>query len=294
MEFGSDRSHFVKGRLATRRIDVEASYRGVPSTIQLRDTGIRANWAFGRGVSVGAGLFRSDRGGDSSEWRTLSFRVPVGRRFGLTLERSLTVSNTLADSSAAAMIDLRAGSLLVLHRYQWGTAQFPTAGGAATVNHEQLQSMAAYSSGPRLNVTLQSAAQWTFDGRRQQWLELQANVRASARTSLQVAAPMPGQFDSCTTACAARTAITRTLRRRRGVWAPVVVPAGPERHRDSSRQGSAPPYLGCLYGCPRGKRQWCRHRLHWSTGTRRARPAGAIFGGRGYEWRLCLRERAAR
>ena len=79
MEFGSDRSHFVKGRLATRRIDVEASYRGVPSTIQLRDTGIRANWAFGRGVSVGAGLFRSDRGGDSSEWRTLSFRVPVGR-----------------------------------------------------------------------------------------------------------------------------------------------------------------------------------------------------------------------
>ena len=93
------------------------------------------------------------------------------------------------------MIDLRAGSLLVLHRYQWGTAQFPTAGGAATMDREQLQSMAAYSSGPRLNVTLQSAAQWTFDGRRQQWLELQANVRATARTNLQIATPMPGQFD---------------------------------------------------------------------------------------------------
>ena len=197
MEFGSDRSHFVKGRLATsRRFDVEASYRGVPSTMPLRDAGIRANWGLGHGVSLGAGLFRSDRGGDSSEWRTLSVRVPVGHRFGLTLERSLTASNTLADSSAAAMIDLRAGSLLVLHRYQWGTAQFPTPGGAATVDREQLQSMAAYSSGPRLNVTLQSAAQWTFDGRREQWLELQANVRATARTSLQVATPMPGQFDS--------------------------------------------------------------------------------------------------
>jgi len=194
-ELAQDTSYFLRSRVAAGRFDVEASYRRGREPVPLRDGGVQVGVRVWKGVSVTAGAFRSDRPGDRNEWRTVAVHLPIYKYFGLTLERAFTTTNRSTNVMSGVMVDVHAGSLLFYQRYQIGHADYATPG-LGTFSREQLQSMASYPVGPRLNLTLQVASQWVAAGRAQNWLELQTDVRLARRTTLQVATPLPGAFEA--------------------------------------------------------------------------------------------------
>jgi hypothetical protein len=195
-EVAMDGASFVRMRYnAGHRFDVETSFRRGTSPVPGRDAGIQVGLRVWRDLSFSAGLLRSERPGDRSEWRTIAVHVPIYRHFGLTLERTFTTTNRSSDVLYAAMVNVHAGSFVFYHRYQWGQAEFFQPG-LGTISRDQLQSMASYAMGRRVNVTLQMASQWGAAGLTQNWLEVQTDVRVTRRTSLQIATPMPGAYDT--------------------------------------------------------------------------------------------------
>jgi len=195
-EVASDGSHFLRTRLAVSHVDVETSYRRARLPAPLRDLGVQAGVRVWRGVAVSAGWFQSDRFGERSEWRSFGLHVPVFRGVGLTLERNFAITGQSSDASSAAMVTVAARQFMFFHRYQWGHADFLQPGGVAGFDRQQLQAMASYAPGPRVNVALQVASQWSPLGRTQNWLELETTLRLTRRTNLQVASPLPESFDA--------------------------------------------------------------------------------------------------
>lgn len=195
-EVATDGGQFYRSRLTSSRVDLEGAWRDLGAAAVGRDQAAHAGIRVWRDVWVSGSWQRSVRDLNRSEWRSLAVRVPLGRSFAVTLERTLLQSNASADVVWATGVAGRQGPIAFYQRYQWGRAEMLDAGLFSSFDRQQLQAMAAYTPGPRLNVTLQSATQWAPSGGPQHWLEMEATLRPGRRTLLQVASPMPQTFDT--------------------------------------------------------------------------------------------------
>ena len=232
-ELGSDASHFLRTRVtAGRRFDLEASYRRVLQPVPARDAGVQAEVRLWRGVSFSAGVFRSDRPGDRSTWETIAAHVPLHRYFGLTLERTFTTTTAMRSASSAVMVDVHANQFMFLQRYEWGGTRQLQPGMPAGVDRDALHSMASYTVGPRLNVGMRVATQWSPTAPPQSWLEAQATVRLASKTILQIAAPMPQPLD----ADRARVTLEQGLPRHFSIFAEYGRPAAYQDIQDATEQ----------------------------------------------------------
>lgn len=232
-EVASDASHFLRTRIvAGHRFDLEASYRRVLQPVAAKDGGVQAEVRVWRGVSFSAGIFRSDRPNDRSTWETIAVHVPLHRYFGLTLERTFTTTSTMRSASSAAMVDVHANQFMFLQRYEWGGTHQLQPGMPAGIQRDALQSMASYTAGPRLNVGMRVATQWSPTAPPQSWLEAQATVRVTRRTILQIAAPMPRPLD----ADRARVSLEQGLPRHFSIFAEYGRPAAYQDIQDATEQ----------------------------------------------------------
>lgn len=194
-EVATDASWFARGRVSAGRwLAVESSYRRLRAPQSTADSGVQAEARVWRGFALTGGLFQSIRTGERSTWQTFGIRVPLHRAVGLTLERTFTTTGTTTATSSAIMLHAHSSQLTVLQRYEWGDTR-ARQGGLLSLSRDQLQSMASYTAGPRVNVALRVATQWQVSGPSQNWLEAQTTMRLTSRTLLQVAAPVPQVLD---------------------------------------------------------------------------------------------------
>ena len=195
-EVATSGSHFVRGRVAAgRRFDLEASYRRNLDQLSSTDAGVQAQVGVWKGISLSAGTFWSERAEEDTRWHSVAVRVPIHRSVGLTLERSFTTTGHSVGSASALMVDVHTNQLMFLQRFEFGEtrAQQP---GLSSVERDQIQSMASYTVGPRLNVGLRVATQWQANGPATNWLEAQTTVRLARRSVLQVTVPVPQPLDT--------------------------------------------------------------------------------------------------
>ncbi len=232
-ELGSDASHFLRTRLiAGQRFDLEASYRRALQPVAAKDAGVQAEVRVWRGLSFTAGIFRSDRPGDRSTWQTIGVHVPLHRYFGLTLERTFTTTTAMRSASSAVMVDVHANQFMFLQRYEWGGTRQLQPGMPTGIDRDALHSMASYTVGPRLNVGMRVATQWSPTAPPQSWLEAQGTVRLTRRTILQIAAPMPRPLD----ADRARVSLEQGLPRHFSLFAEYGRPAAYQDIQDATEQ----------------------------------------------------------
>jgi Carboxypeptidase regulatory-like domain len=194
-EVGSDKSHYVRSRLATARLAVEASYRHSMTPQSLRDRGVQAGVKLWRNLGVAGGFFLVDQDTGRTRSGTLAVRLPISRFLDLTVERAMARTPKGVTTSTAAMASLTAGQVHLFHRYQQGQTTFTDDGITFAAEREQLQSMASYAPGPRLNVTLQLATAWRDSGPAQQWEEVQTSLKLTRGTTLQIVTAVPDVSD---------------------------------------------------------------------------------------------------
>jgi hypothetical protein len=195
-EIATNGSHFLRGRVSSgRRLDVEASYRRNYGSDESSDAGVQAQVGLWKGLSLSAGTFWSAHAGDASRWHSLAIRVPIHRSVGLTFERSFTTTGVTSAVASALAVDVHSNQLMLLQRYEWGATRALQAGLSA-VDRDQIQSMASYTVGPRLNVALRVATQWQQAGPGTNWLEAQTTMRVARRSLLQVTVPVPRPLDT--------------------------------------------------------------------------------------------------
>ncbi len=173
------------------RLSVEGSWRRIGGAADITDRGLWASVAIGRGVSVGGGLVRSEAGGESSDWRVVSVRLPVTRWLDVGLERTFSSGPGVEASSTAVMADVDAGRLRYFQRAEWGESVLLPDDEPLAIARQQIQSMTTYTAGPRLRLSLQLATAWDDRGRRQQWEEVETVFMATRTTQVMVAAPVP-------------------------------------------------------------------------------------------------------
>ena len=195
-EIASDASHFVRSRVSRGRLDLETSYRRAKSPVRSREGGVQMSASLWRGAALGAGFFAAEQTLQHASSTTLLLRIPASRFVALTIERAIATAGGGVNASAAATADVTAGQLRLLHRYQWGVSRFTDQGLRIAIDREQFQSMASYAAGPRFGVSLQTVTEWRDTGRMPQWEELQAAVRLTRDTRLQLAAAVPHLLDS--------------------------------------------------------------------------------------------------
>jgi hypothetical protein len=189
-EVASDRSWAAASRWAIHPLEFEASYRH-RATERASDLGFALGSEVWRGVRVYGSWLRSSDEAARADWRSVAVRVPVGRWLDVTVERAFAQSGGVRTSTSAVMAGAGAGRFRFFHRQQWGETRLGLDEFDAVIAREQYQSMATYSTGPRLNLTMQLATAWTGRGRAEHWQELAANVAVTRTTSLQMAAAVP-------------------------------------------------------------------------------------------------------
>ena len=195
-EIATDASHFVRGRFAPGgRFAIESSYRRTRIAGDAKDAGLQANLRIWRGLMVTGGIFQTRRPGERNTWNTVGIRLPVHRSIGVTLERTFSITGATRSAASAVMIDAHANQFLFLQRYEWGDTR-ARQGGFSSFQREQLQSMASFTAGPRLNVALRVATQWQPTGPSHNWLEAQATMRVTRKTQVQITVPIPQALDA--------------------------------------------------------------------------------------------------
>ena len=213
--------------------------------------------------------------------------VPLHRYFGLTLERTFTTTTIMRSASSAVMVDVHANQFMFLQRYEWGGSRQLQPGMPAGIERDALQSMASYTMGPRLNVGMRVATQWSPTAPPQSWLEAQATVRVTRRTILQLAAPMPQPLD----ADRARVSLEQGLPRHFSLLAEYGRPAAYQDIQDATEQPRFKLLLrrGLGHGHAGERRigQRARRRLHRQAGARCASPSRSVLGGFGCARRVC-------
>lgn len=195
-EIGSDKSHFLRSRVAGPRFELEASYRRERNPTSARETGVQAMAPLWRGARLGAGFFSVDQSHQHAASTTVMLRIRASRFVELTLERAIASSGGGVNATSSATANVTAGQVRLLHRYQWGVSRFTDQGVRSTVEREQLQSLASYAAGPRFNISLQTAMEWRDVGRMPQWQELQTTVRLARTTRLQLVTAVPHVSDA--------------------------------------------------------------------------------------------------
>jgi len=190
-EIATDRSYLLRSQLAHRRFDVETSYRRTRFPISVADSSLSGGLTLARGLVLTLGAFRSELNGDRSDWRLMSLRVPISRGVALTFERAYSTAAQISNVTSAMMANVVAGDLRLFHRHQFGEYDFARQGLSTSLERQQTQSMAGYTAGQWLNLTLQLATQRTDVGRIEHWEELQSTVRLTRTTTLTAVTAMP-------------------------------------------------------------------------------------------------------
>src|SRR5215210_3989067 len=189
-ELASDKSFLLRNRLISRHVDVEAIYRSNQQPVRSSDASVSAGITLWHRISVNGGLFQELGSGDRNRWRTIALRLPITPYFDLTLERTHAGTRDSSHTTSAAMGTVTAGQLRLFHRLQMGEYDLGR-GGRGTIERQQSQSLASYSSGARLNVTLQLATQRMDTGQVQHWEEMQTSLRLTSSTMLRAVTAIP-------------------------------------------------------------------------------------------------------
>lgn len=195
-ELASDKSYFLRSRLTLGRVDVEASYRHGTTAFPVRDQSLFAGFEMGHGIHLTGGVIHGDDAGEPSDWRTVALHVPISRFFDLTLDRTYAAANQTVNTASGAMFGVTAGNLRLFDRYQRGEVNLAQPGLVATLERQQLQSMASYAPHRRLSFVLQLATQWSATGQAESWEELQTTITIARGTMLQTVTSVPQLLDA--------------------------------------------------------------------------------------------------
>ena len=195
-EIASDGSTYLATEWALPFFSLAASWRALRGPYRSTDRGFIAEVPIARGVTAGGSLLVSDSEGEAGQWRTIFTRVPVARWLHLTLERTFAESAGVTQAALAISGMVNAQRLRMFHRLQWGQTTIALPGTRELIERQQIQSMASYDAGPRVQLTVQMATGWSPNGAAQHWEELQSTVRLSRTSTLQVVAAVPDLTDT--------------------------------------------------------------------------------------------------
>jgi hypothetical protein len=195
-ELASDKSYFLRSRFALGRVDVEASYRHGTTAFPVRDRSVFAGLQMGHGISLTGGVIHGDDAGQPSAWQTVALHVPMSRFFDLTLDRTYAAANQTVNIASGAMFGITAGNLRLFDRYQRGEVNLAPPGLSASLERQQLQSMASYAPDRRVSFVLQLATEWGETGQAESWEELQTTIKIARGTTLQTVTSVPQLFDT--------------------------------------------------------------------------------------------------
>lgn len=194
-EVASDRSYLASSLWSFKRVDFEASYRRNMTPVVTTDRAVSGSVSLWRGFGVTAGRFETTDDLGTSDWRTIAVHLPVSHRVSVSVERAFVRSDSEETTTSSVMGSVNAGRLQLFHRYQWGEAS-ALDDAASNIARQQIQSMAAYRAGSRVNFTLQLATDWTALGRPQHWEELQTSLAITRKTSLLLVTEVPDVTNS--------------------------------------------------------------------------------------------------
>jgi protocatechuate 3,4-dioxygenase beta subunit len=189
-EIASDRSYAASSMWAFRRVDVDATYRRNRQPVLTTDRAMSGSVGLWRGVVFTAGRFETTDDAGTSDYRTIAVHLPFTRHATLSFERTFIHTATAETTTSAVMGSVNAGRVQLFHRYQWGDSSVLD-DPASNIARQQIQSMAAYRPGSRVNFTLQLATDWTALGRPQHWEELQTSLALTRKTSLLLVTAVP-------------------------------------------------------------------------------------------------------
>ena len=195
-EIASDRSRLVLGHLTAGPLTFDASYRRLVAPHPVLDKGLQLSAAVTSHVLLTGGVIRSIDDSRRSQWFMGGIHVRLGKRIEVGFEHSKTSAEGVESASSALMGSGRAGNLQLFHRLQLGRAELFQEGLDTRIAREQLQSVASYATGQKIDFTLQLATDWSASGRPQQWEELQTTVRLTRGTVLQSVTAVPDLANS--------------------------------------------------------------------------------------------------
>ena len=190
-EIASDRSALAATEWTFPHFAFAASWRDQRNPVRAIDRSLFAEVPVARGFAVGGSLVRSNVDGERGTWRSIFLRVPVSRWMRLTLERTFSESAGITQELSAVSANVAAARLQMFHRQHWGETTIDLAGVPEAIERQQIQSMAAYNAGTRVQLTLQMATGWSPHGAAQHWEELQTSVRLTSHSTLQVVTAVP-------------------------------------------------------------------------------------------------------
>lgn len=190
-EVASDRSHLVLGHVTVGALSIDASFRHLMAPHVVVDKGLQTSLSLRRHVTLTAGAIRSVEDQHRTDWFMAGIRLRLARNIEIGFEHSKMIASGAESASTSFVGSGRAGNLQLFHRFQLGSTDLFSEGPESRVSREQLQSVAAYTTGSRINLTLQLATDWNASGRAQQWEELQTTVRLSRSTVLQAVTAVP-------------------------------------------------------------------------------------------------------
>ncbi|HEX5215098.1 MAG TPA: carboxypeptidase-like regulatory domain-containing protein [Vicinamibacterales bacterium] len=190
-EIASDKSALAATEWTFPHFSFAASWRDQRSPVRAIDRSLFAEVPVARGFAVGGSVVRSDVAGERGTWRSIFLRVPVSRWMRLTFERTFSESANITQALSAVSANVAAGRLQTFYRQHWGETTMNLAGVPESIERQQIQSMAAYNAGTRVQLTLQMATGWSPHGAAQHWEELQTSVRLTNHSTLQVVTAVP-------------------------------------------------------------------------------------------------------
>ncbi len=194
-EIASDRSAVAATEWTFPHLAFAASWRDQRHPVRAIDHSVFAEVPVARGFAVGGSWLRTEIDGERGVWRTIFVRIPVSPWLRLTVERTFSESAGVTQALSAASANFGAGRLQAFHRHQWGETTIDLAGSPEPIERQQIQSMAAYNAGARIQLTLQMATGWTRHGAPQHWEELQTSMRLTRSSTLQVVTAVPALAD---------------------------------------------------------------------------------------------------
>jgi hypothetical protein len=198
-EVAADGSLFARAQTSFSRLGFDTYVRKQLGRVGSTDHGVTIGHDLWKGVTL-RGTVRTSTstlaGVDSSDWRLLSVRIPLGRGANVGFEHTWLETDRNDVSGSAAVVHVPAGPFRIFQRYQWGQSAYKLRERPVGFDQKQMQTMASYQAARWLSLNYEVSTEWFEDGRASQWDELRSSFQLRRRTSLEVITAMPKVLES--------------------------------------------------------------------------------------------------
>lgn len=193
-EVATDGSLLMRGRHYGQRLNLDAFVRAVQPEDE--GYGLFATYQLPRNLGLGLGYQMQQGPSGEREWLSLSLRIPIARRYAVTLEHTVQEQDTSRQNLDAIILTLPLRKMQFHLRYQLRantirpvSTPFPVP--SFRTEQDELWATARFNPLPWASFDLQSVNRRFEDGRSESWEQMLASFRLRRDTSLQFVGGLP-------------------------------------------------------------------------------------------------------